>query len=108
MLIRSLSELRALKTGIERSDDVLVAYPREANPGAYDGLDNDAYYPQVLRRIEALPGVRRASVSLNKPGTGGGARDAVSDSAIYRKRPASRPREALWRQDSLLRSAFPL
>ncbi len=77
VLIRSLSELRAVKTGIERSDDVFVAYPREARPGAYDGLDNDAYYPQVLRRIEALPGVSRASVSLGKPGTGGGPRDAV-------------------------------
>ena len=77
VLIRSLSELRAVKTGIERSDDVVVAYPREAHPGAYDKLDNDAYYPQVLRRIEALPGVKRASVSLLKPGTGGGSREAV-------------------------------
>ena len=77
VLIRSLSELRAVKTGIERSADVVVAYPREAHPGAYDKLDNDAYYPQVLRRIEALPGVKRASVSLLKPGTGGGFRDAV-------------------------------
>ena len=77
VLIRSLSELRAVKTGIERSDDVVVAYPREAHPGAYDKLDNDAYYPQVLRRIEALPGVKRASVSLLKPGTGGGSRDTV-------------------------------
>ena len=37
VLIRSLSELRALKTGIERSDDVFVAYPGAAHPGAYDG-----------------------------------------------------------------------
>jgi hypothetical protein len=66
-----------LKTGIERSDDVFVAYPGAAHPGAYDGIDNDTYYPQALRRIEALPGVRRASVSLLKPGTGGGFRDAV-------------------------------
>lgn len=77
LLVRSLSELRALETGIERSDDVFVAYPLAAHPGAYDGLDNDAYYPQVLQRIEALPGVRRASVSLLKPGTGGGFRDTV-------------------------------
>ena len=77
VLVRSLSALRALNTGIERSDDVFVAYPGAAHPGAYDGIDNDTYYPQVLRRIEALPGVRRASVSLGKPGTGGGPRDAV-------------------------------
>ena len=77
VLVRSLSELRALNTGIERSDDVFVAYPGAAHPGAYDGIDNDTYYPQVLRRIEALPGVRRASVSLSKPGTGGSSREAV-------------------------------
>jgi predicted permease len=77
VLVRSLSELRALKTGIERSDDVFVAYPGAAHPGAYDGIDNDTYYPQVLQRIEALPGVRRASIALGKPGTGGGPRDAV-------------------------------
>jgi predicted permease len=77
VLVRSLLELRALNTGIERSDDVFVAYPEAAEPGAYDRLDNNAYYPQVLRRIEALPGVRRASISLGKPGTGGGPREAV-------------------------------
>jgi predicted permease len=77
VLVRSLSELRSVKTGIERSDDVFVAYPDAAQPGAYDGLDNDAYYPQVLRRIEALPGVTRASVSLSKPGTGGMLREPV-------------------------------
>ncbi|MGH9158937.1 MAG: FtsX-like permease family protein, partial [Vicinamibacteraceae bacterium] len=77
VLVRSLSELRALNTGIERSDDVFVAYPEPAHPGAYDDIDNDTYYPQVLQRIEALPGVRRASASLGKPGTGGGIPEAV-------------------------------
>ncbi|HKW00107.1 MAG TPA: ABC transporter permease [Vicinamibacterales bacterium] len=77
LLIRSLSELRAVRTGIERSDEVFVAYPGESHPGAYAGLDNDAYYPDVLRRLEAIPGVRRASASLLKPGTGGGFREAV-------------------------------
>lgn len=77
VLVRSLSELRALNTGIERSDEIVVAYPAAAHPGAYDGLDNDAYYPEVLQRIESLPGVKRASVSLLKPGAGGGFRDVV-------------------------------
>ncbi len=77
LLVRSLSELRGLNTGIERSEDVFVAYPEAAHPGAYQGLDNDAYYQQVLARIEALPGVSRASVSLLNPGTGGGFRDTV-------------------------------
>jgi predicted permease len=78
VLVRSLSELRAVNTGIERSGQVFVAYPEPSRPGAYDGIDNDTYYQQVLQRIEALPRVRRASVSLMKPGTGGGSREAVA------------------------------
>jgi predicted permease len=78
LLIRSLSELRALNTGIERSDNIFVAYPEAARPGAYAGVDNDSYYREVLGRIEALPGVTRASISLLKPGSGGGFRDVVS------------------------------
>ena len=78
VLLRSLSELRALSTGIDRSDDVIVAYPRPAHPRGYEGLDNDAYYLQVIQRIEAVPGVERASASLLKPGTGGGFRDVVA------------------------------
>jgi predicted permease len=78
VLIRSLTELRALKTGIERSDGVYVAYPAPAGPNAYGHIDNDTYYPQLLQRIEAVPGVTRASASLLKPGTGGGFRDAVA------------------------------
>ena len=66
-----------MNTGIERSEDVFVVYPEAAHPGAYEGLDNDAYYQQVLARIEALPGVSRASVSLLNPGTGGGFRETV-------------------------------
>jgi putative ABC transport system permease protein len=77
VLIRSLSELHALDTGIERSDNVFVAYPEAARPGAYAKVDNDSYYREVLRRIESLPGVTHASISLLKPGSGGGFRDAV-------------------------------
>jgi len=77
LLIRTLSELRAVETGIERSEAVFVAYPEAAKPGAYTNVDNDSYYREVLSRIEALPGVKRASISLLKPGTGGGFRDAV-------------------------------
>jgi len=77
VLIRSLAELRALNTGIERSDKVFVAYPEAARPGAYSTVDNDSYYRDVLARIEELPGVKRAGVSLLKPGSGAGFRDAV-------------------------------
>jgi putative ABC transport system permease protein len=77
VLIRSLSELHALDTGIERSGNVFVAYPEAARPGAYANVDNDTYYREVLGRIDSLPGVSRASISLLKPGSGGGFRDAV-------------------------------
>jgi predicted permease len=71
LLVRSLAALRAIPSGIQRTDRVMVAYPGEARAGAFARVDNDSYYPQVLERIEAIPGVRRASVSLLKPGTGG-------------------------------------
>jgi len=77
VLIRSLSELHTLDTGIERSGNVFVAYPEAARPGAYANVDNDTYYREVLGRIDSLPGVTRASISLLKPGSGGGPRDAV-------------------------------
>jgi predicted permease len=77
LLIRSLSQLRAVDTGIERSEAVFVAYPEAVRPGVYASVDNDSYYREVLTRIEALPGVTRAGISLLKPGSGGGFRDAV-------------------------------
>jgi hypothetical protein len=77
VLVRALIDLRALDTGIERTDEVVVAYPEAAHPGAYEGVDNDSYYRQVLSRLEAVPGVERASISLLKPGAGGGFPDAV-------------------------------
>ncbi len=71
LLVRSLAELRAVETGTERSDDVFVAYPGEARPGAFAKIDNDAYYPQLIARLESIPGVRRASASLMKPANDG-------------------------------------
>jgi putative ABC transport system permease protein len=59
-----------------RTDEVFVAYtaPR---PGGYRDVDNDSYYPRVLERLQAVPGVSRAAISLSKPlggGVGGGER----------------------------------
>src|SRR5262249_7744844 len=63
--------------GIERSDDVLIAYPW-GRAGGFDGVDNDTYYPELLRRVAALQGVRTVSASLLKPGTGGAVRELVA------------------------------
>jgi predicted permease len=70
LLVRSLSEVRSIESGISRTDGVFVAYPGPV-PGGYDHLDSDVYYQEVLQRISALPGVSRASASLLKPATSG-------------------------------------
>jgi putative ABC transport system permease protein len=70
LLVRSLSEVRSIQSGISRTDGVFVAYP-SPRAGGYDHLDSDVYYQQVLGRISAVPGVHRASASLLKPATDG-------------------------------------
>src|SRR5262249_16148340 len=71
LLVRSLAELRAVDTGTDRSDAGFVAHPGEARPGSFDKIDNDSYYPQLITRLESIPGVRRASASLMKPAADG-------------------------------------
>ena len=71
LLVRSLQEIRAVDSGL-RTDDVFVVYPA-ARPGGYQGVDHDSYYPAVLQRLAAIPGVRDVSASLFKPAAGGGA-----------------------------------
>jgi predicted permease len=78
LLVRSLALVRAIKTGVERTNGVIVAYPGAARLGAYDGIDNDSYYQDVLQRIGRVPGVHGASVSLLKPAGGSGYKDLVA------------------------------
>jgi predicted permease len=70
LLVRTLQQIRAVDSGM-RADDVLVAYPGEL-PGGYTGINNDAYYPQVVERLQSVPGVSRVAVSTSKPAGGGG------------------------------------
>jgi predicted permease len=79
VLVRSLGTVRAVQSGIERTDDVFIAYPW-GRAGGFDGVDNDAYYPDLLRRVATLPGVRGVSASLLKPGTGGAFSELVAPS----------------------------
>lgn len=76
LLVRSLQEVRAIDTGVQ-ADDVAVAYTRPF-VGGYANLDNDAYYPILIERLRSLPGVQHVSVSLLKPGGGGGIDSAVT------------------------------
>ena len=77
VLVRSLDTVRAVQSGVDRTDDVFVAYPW-GRAGGFDGVDNDTYYPELLRRVGALPGVRTVSTSLLKPGTGGAFSELVA------------------------------
>jgi predicted permease len=69
LLIRTLQEIRAVPSGL-LSDDVFVTFPGPPQ-GAYPPGDNDVYYPQVIGRLMALPGMQSVSVSLAKPAGGG-------------------------------------
>jgi predicted permease len=71
LLVRSLQAIRAVDSGL-RTDDVFVVYPAP-KPGGYQNVDHDSYYPAVLQRLAAIPGVRDVSASLSKPAAGAGA-----------------------------------
>ena len=71
LLVRSLQAIRAVDSGL-RTDDVFVVYPAP-RPGGYQNVDHNSYYPTVLQRLAAIPGVRDVSASLSKPAAGVGA-----------------------------------
>ncbi|HEV8345253.1 MAG TPA: ABC transporter permease [Vicinamibacterales bacterium] len=71
LLVRSLQEIRAVPSGLQ-ADDVFVTFPAPL-PGGYAPAGaggNDTYYPQLVARLMALPGMARASISLTKPAGG--------------------------------------
>jgi putative ABC transport system permease protein len=58
----SLAKLRTLDLGFRTNG---IVWGRAfATPGGYDHLDQAAYYPELVRRLSALPGVQ--SVALSK------------------------------------------
>jgi putative ABC transport system permease protein len=65
LFVRSLARLRATKPGF-RTDNVLMAslFPK---PNGYKGLDNGAYYRQLLERVGQVPGVAEAGISHGGP-----------------------------------------
>ena len=76
LLVRSLQQVRNVSSGIQ-GERVFVAYPYEM-PGGYRNVDNDTYYPNLVTRLESLPGVERAAISNFKPAGGGTSGELVS------------------------------
>jgi len=66
LLVRTLQQLRSTDFGF-RTEAVTMAqlFPR---PDAYTNLDDARYYPDLIGRIAALPGVRDAALFRTPPG----------------------------------------
>jgi predicted permease len=69
LFVRTLHAIRSVPSGMT-TKGVVVAYPFP-RPGDYRHVDNDVYYRAITEKLEAIPGVERASVSLDKPAGGG-------------------------------------
>ena len=69
LFVRTLRTIRSVPSGLT-SAGVVVAYPFP-RPGGYTHVDNDVYYRSTIEKLLAIPGVERASVSLDKPAGGG-------------------------------------
>jgi predicted permease len=69
LFVRTLYSIRAVPSGLT-TKNVVVAYPFQ-RPGGYARVENDVYYRTTVEALEAIPGVERASVSLDKPAGGG-------------------------------------
>src|SRR5208282_5179469 len=74
LFARSLGKVRSIDLGF-RSQNVLVAelFPV---PNGYTNLHDDVYYPELIRRVAGLPGVRSASFSNFRPGSSFGSKEA--------------------------------
>ncbi|HEY7055489.1 MAG TPA: ABC transporter permease [Vicinamibacterales bacterium] len=69
LFVRTLQAIRSVPSGMT-TKGVVVAYPFQ-RPAGYGRVDNDVYYRTLVEALEAIPGVERASVSLDKPAGGG-------------------------------------
>jgi predicted permease len=67
LLVRSLQRILAVDVGFA-SDDVLRAN-FTTRPGIKARPDRESYYPVLLERVAALPGVSRVSISSMVPGS---------------------------------------
>jgi len=76
LLVRTLQQVQSVDSGLN-ADEAFVAFTSPV-VGGYQGVDNNAYYPALIERLQGVPGVESASVSLLKPGGGGGITSSVT------------------------------
>lgn len=76
LFVRTVNKLRSVDTGF-RSNGVLVVKLSPV-PAGYKNIDNDTYYPELVRRISVLPGVRAAGIANIQPAAGAEWTQAVS------------------------------
>jgi predicted permease len=98
LFVRTLHAIRAVPSGLT-TKNVVVAYPFQ-RPGGYGRVDNDVYYRTVVEALETIPGVERASVSLDKPAGGG-------SGIVQKVAPTTDPVNAGSGVDSILTSVSP-
>ena len=81
MLVRSVLAITAVDTGLT-NESVVIAYTSPID--AYRGVEIETYYPQVLDKVKAVPGVRSAAFSTFKPDGGGLPSEPVGRSGTHR------------------------
>jgi predicted permease len=65
LFMHSFAKLRALNPVSRTKDKVIAGLSRV--PGGYKNQDDSAYYPELLRRVWSVPGVRSASLIQSIP-----------------------------------------
>ena len=73
LFVRTLENLENLDPGFDRK--AVLVFDIDPIKSGYKGPAVSRFYEQVLERINAIPGVRSASLSLMEPITGGGGWD---------------------------------
>jgi len=68
LLVRTLRELRSIDVGF-RAEGVAMA-KLFGRPGGYRDFNPDRYYPELVDRVAALPGVREAAITQVLPAGG--------------------------------------
>ena len=68
LFVHSLEKLSATSPGFSKKNVVVAGLNNV--PGGYDNINDDSYYPELVRRISGLPGVKSVSTSQLRLGGG--------------------------------------